>query len=148
MTILAMAKSPLTFPYLMVPAPETVRRAFEILQEFGCLHAKGFLNQYGKSVGRLLLGVFSAVALLQTHKTNRCSDEVMTIVAMIEATDDSEVFLPAMGGDEVKQAENIRAHLPIEHPLPCGSGYRDSQQGSRNNQGTRLLGRGLQAQRN
>jgi hypothetical protein len=55
LTGMATGKSPVTFPYILPPAAETINRTLGILRALGCVDANGNLNERGKSIRHLSL---------------------------------------------------------------------------------------------
>jgi pre-mRNA-splicing factor ATP-dependent RNA helicase DHX15/PRP43 len=87
LSILKMGRSPLTFPYIVAPATETIVKALGILYLLGAVDARGEnLTSLGTDMTRLPVDVYSAVVLLESPRFG-CSDEMISLVSMIEATD-------------------------------------------------------------
>ena len=68
----------------MAPATETVTKALSILREIDAVNARGTeLTARSKALSRLPIDPYLAAVLLESP-TISCSDEVLTIVSMIE----------------------------------------------------------------
>ncbi|KAH6633269.1 P-loop containing nucleoside triphosphate hydrolase protein, partial [Boeremia exigua] len=109
MDILSLGMSPIDFPYIVAPATETVVRALGILREMDAINARGTeLTSRGKLLSRLPIDMYLAAALLESPKLG-CSDEVLTIVAMIEASDGgNSLFVQPDGNEEKAKLKSIR----------------------------------------
>ncbi|KAL8834431.1 MAG: hypothetical protein Q9170_003753 [Blastenia crenularia] len=106
--ILMMGRSPLTFPYIAAPASETIVKALSILFQLGAVDLKGGLTDRGKAIARLPINVYSAVVLLGSPKFG-CSDEILSLVSMIEASDNgSDVFIKPSSKEEATRIMAIR----------------------------------------
>lgn len=113
--ILQMGLDPLSFPFMEPPAAETVAKALGLLQEFGAVDAKCALVQpYGGALAKLPVDIYSAAVLLASPKYG-CSDEMLSLVSMIEATEGgSHLFVKATTKEEQKLIEAARRRW--QHP--------------------------------
>ncbi|RYN21323.1 Pre-mRNA-splicing factor ATP-dependent RNA helicase [Alternaria arborescens] len=109
MDILSLGKSPINFPYIVAPATETVTKALGILREMDAVNARGTeLTARGKALSRLPIDPYLAAALLESP-TIGCSDEVLTIVSMIEVSEGGgSLFIQPIGKEEEAKLKRIR----------------------------------------
>jgi pre-mRNA-splicing factor ATP-dependent RNA helicase DHX15/PRP43 len=108
LSILKMGQSPLTFPYIVAPATETIVKALEILSLLGAVDARGSLTPLGEDITRLPVNVYSAVVLLESPQFG-CSDEMISLVSMMEATDGgSDLFIKPTTDEEKAALKEIR----------------------------------------
>lgn len=70
------------FDLMDPPAPETMMRALELLNQLGALDDWGELTQLGEQMSEFPLEPMLAKALISSAKF-KCSDQVLTIVAML-----------------------------------------------------------------
>ena len=111
LSILKMGRSPLTFPYIVAPATETIVKALEILYLLGAVDARGDLTPFGKDITGLPVDVYSAVVLLESPRFG-CSDEMISLVSMIEATDGgSNLFSNPFDTEEKAAIKTIRGQF-------------------------------------
>jgi HrpA-like RNA helicase len=110
MDILSLGMSPITFPYIVAPGTETISRTLGFLREMDALNARGNgLTPRGKELSRLSIEMYLATALLESPKTG-CSDEVLSIVSMIEASDGgSSLFFQPMTKEDKVTLKRIRS---------------------------------------
>lgn len=86
LTILKLGHDPLTFDYIVRPASGTIRKALEILHLLYATDRSNRTSSHGQRMAAIPTDVYAASALLQSPKFGS-SDEIITIMAMIEATD-------------------------------------------------------------
>jgi pre-mRNA-splicing factor ATP-dependent RNA helicase DHX15/PRP43 len=112
LSILKMGRSPLTFPYIVAPATETIVKALGILHLLGAVDARGeSLTPLGTDITSLPVDVYSAVVLLESPRFG-CSDEMISLVSMIEATDGgSNLFSSPSNAEEKAAIKTIRAQF-------------------------------------
>lgn len=112
LSILKMGRSPLTFPYIVAPATETIAKALGILYLLGAVDARGeSLTPLGKDITSLPVDVYSAVVLLESPRFG-CSDEMISLVSMIEATDGgSNLFINPSDAEEKAAIKAVRAQF-------------------------------------
>ena len=111
LTIMKLGHNPVTFDYIISPAPETIVRALGLLRQLGAVDSSGRLSPHGRQLAVIPTNVFAARALLKSPKFG-CSDEVISVLAMIEATNGgSYLFIPGRRG---KKVEKIKDHF--RHP--------------------------------
>lgn len=91
LNILKLNRSPLNFPYIAAPATETVQKALSILSQFGAIDKDGNLADRGHKIARLPVDVYSAVTLLESQRFE-CSDEIISLISMVEASEGSSLF--------------------------------------------------------
>ena len=87
--ILRIGRNPLTFPYMSAPSTEVVIKALGILSAFGAIQVglTGLeITETGLVISRLPVTVYHAVMLLTSQKY-QCQDEILSLVAMLEATE-------------------------------------------------------------
>jgi pre-mRNA-splicing factor ATP-dependent RNA helicase DHX15/PRP43 len=109
LSILKMGRRPLTFSYIVAPATETIVKALGILYLLGAVDARGeSLTPLGKDITSLPIDVYSAVVLLESPRFG-CSDEMISLVSMIEATDGgSNLFSDPSDAEEKAAIKAIR----------------------------------------
>lgn len=110
--LLAMDLNPVTFPYIHPPASETICKALGMLDKLGLL-AKYGLSAYGKKVESF--GVDTQLGSALVHSGSwRCSDEIITIVSMVEATESCDVVLDHDQDDYLKRKiSDARAEFKV-----------------------------------
>jgi pre-mRNA-splicing factor ATP-dependent RNA helicase DHX15/PRP43 len=115
MDIMGLGKSPISFPYIVAPATETVAKALGILREMGAINAKGTeLTPRGMALSRLPIDMYLAAALLESPERG-CSDEILTIVSMLEVSEGgSNLFHQPIGKKEEVKLRGIRKQF-CEH---------------------------------
>jgi pre-mRNA-splicing factor ATP-dependent RNA helicase DHX15/PRP43 len=112
--ILKMGRSPLNFPFMVAPASETIVKAQGLLFQLGAVDARGQLTPRGEEITQLPVDVYSAVVLLSSPDYG-CSDEMLSLVSMIEASEGgSHVFVNAITDEMKKQLAKIKAKY--RHP--------------------------------
>ncbi|CDF36646.1 Predicted pre-mRNA splicing factor ATP-dependent RNA helicase PRP43 [Chondrus crispus] len=72
------------FDFMDPPAPETLMRALELLNYLGALDDEGDLTSFGKLMSEFPLQPESSAALIRSPQF-QCSNEVLTIVAMVSS---------------------------------------------------------------
>jgi pre-mRNA-splicing factor ATP-dependent RNA helicase DHX15/PRP43 len=112
-TILAIGENPITFPYITPPATETINKAFAVLYYLLAVDGKGQLTGHGRALGLLPVDPYLAEIILRSPKYN-CSDEIVSIVAMIEASDGG-TMLQIMDTQEERKVAPQKL-LPLRHP--------------------------------
>ena len=112
LSILKIGKSPLTFPYIVAPAAETIAKALGILYQLGAVDQRGErLTARGEEIARLPVDVYSAIVLLESPQYD-CSDEMLSLISMIEASDGGrDVFIKPVNKEEKKRLRQIRAEF-------------------------------------
>lgn len=95
--IMRIGRNPLKFPYMAPPAPETLVKANGLLRALGAVTVEKHqwvLTSRGEEISNLPVDVCSAVVLLEAQKYG-CSDEMVSMVSMIEATEGgTSLFFP------------------------------------------------------
>lgn len=118
LTILSLKRDPLTFPYIIAPATETVVVAYEILRTFSAIQSSGQLSDSGKLIRRLPINIYSAVALLGSPKF-QCSGQVLSMISMMEASEGGrKLFVPYHNDEGKKEQKAILqsfSHPTSEH---------------------------------
>jgi pre-mRNA-splicing factor ATP-dependent RNA helicase DHX15/PRP43 len=112
-TILAIGENPVTFPYITPPAVETLVNALEALYHLLAIDGKGQLMDHGRALGLLPVDPYLAEIILRSPKYG-CSDEIVSIVAMIEASDGG-TMLQVMDTQEDKKIAPQKLR-PLRHP--------------------------------
>ncbi|KAL8922922.1 MAG: hypothetical protein Q9208_004884 [Pyrenodesmia sp. 3 TL-2023] len=111
LNILIIGRNPLTFPYIVAPAAETVQKALGILRHLGAVDQKGDVTGRGKEMARLPVDVYSAVVLLEAQRFG-CSDEIVSLVSMIEASDGgNDIFIKPSSKEEKAKIVAIRNYF-------------------------------------
>jgi pre-mRNA-splicing factor ATP-dependent RNA helicase DHX15/PRP43 len=95
--LLQMGHDPIKFPYINSPAPETINKALGMLVRLGLINSKGEISDRGTKVESFGVDAQLGVALIESVSYG-CSDEIISIIAMVEATESSGVFLPPRTG--------------------------------------------------
>lgn len=72
------------FDFMDPPAPETLMRALELLNYLGALDDEGDLTDFGALMSEFPLEPESSAALIRSPKF-QCSNEILTIVAMVSS---------------------------------------------------------------
>lgn len=109
--ILGMGYSPLDFDYIFPPATETVVRALGILTKLDAIDLSGALLQRGRDLNQIPVDVYSALTVQESTRFG-CSDEVLSIIAMINATQEgNDVYLRAVDKDEQTKLRKTRGHF-------------------------------------
>ncbi|KAG8624602.1 hypothetical protein KVT40_007669 [Elsinoe batatas] len=112
--ILQLQQTPFDFKYIVPPATETIANALGVLKALGCVNKLGFLTAHGRIVSSIPTDPFSANMLVKSP-TFGCADQIVSIVAMIQASEGgSRVFRPAANDDELKVIRRIR--MTFSHP--------------------------------
>ncbi|KAK4900345.1 hypothetical protein LTR27_002570 [Elasticomyces elasticus] len=119
LTIKSLGQHPLTFNYIYPPARETIAKALAILSDLGIVNqADGRLTEpNGAAIARLPVNPLSATLLLQSVRFG-CSDEMLSLVSMLEALDAGSLYLEARtSAEKARQAEIIKyfAHPTGDH---------------------------------
>ena len=119
LNIFKMGRSPLTFPYIVAPATETIGKALSILFQLGLVDARGQdLTARGQDIARLPVDVYSAVVLLESPEYG-CSDEMLSLISMMEASDGGiDVFIkPSTQGEkaEIRRIRKTFCHVSGDH---------------------------------
>ncbi|KAK3676264.1 hypothetical protein LTR78_004014 [Recurvomyces mirabilis] len=111
-SIKKLGRDPLTFPYIERPASETIAKALGILQQFGAINVKGELTTRGEQIGRLPIDVYPAAMLLDSARIG-CSDEIITIVSMLEATEGipGQCFVRPKTKEEKAKLQRVKRHF-------------------------------------
>jgi pre-mRNA-splicing factor ATP-dependent RNA helicase DHX15/PRP43 len=112
-TILAIGENPLTFPYITPPATETINKALAVLYYLVAIDGKGALTEHGAALGLLPVDPYLAEIILRSPKY-KCSDEIVSIVAMIEASDGGTT-LQVMDTQEDRKIAPKKLQ-PLRHP--------------------------------
>ncbi|THW15814.1 pre-mRNA-splicing factor ATP-dependent RNA helicase PRP43 [Aureobasidium pullulans] len=115
LTVQKMNYRALAFPYIIPPATETMVRALGILEKIGAIDSNGKLLQRGDDLCEIPLDVYSSLTLMESVGFG-CSDEVTSIVAMLDATKDgSYVYLRPADGDPEEKARLTRTKAHFRH---------------------------------
>jgi pre-mRNA-splicing factor ATP-dependent RNA helicase DHX15/PRP43 len=112
-TILAIGENPLNFPYITPPATETVNKALAQLYHLLAIDGNGELTGHGRALGLLPVDPYLAEIILCSQEYG-CSDEIVLIVAMIEATDGG-TMMQIMDTQEDKKVAPQKLR-PLRHP--------------------------------
>ncbi|KAI4717882.1 pre-mRNA-splicing factor ATP-dependent RNA helicase PRP43 [Aureobasidium sp. EXF-10727] len=108
LTILKLGHDPLTFDYIVPPVPETMQKAMELLHLLRATDCSNRILERGKNLAAIPTNVYAALTMLQSPEYG-CSDEIITIMAMIEATDGgSGLYLHARERDERANLNRIK----------------------------------------
>ncbi|KAK1811937.1 DEAH-box ATP-dependent RNA helicase prp43 [Friedmanniomyces endolithicus] len=108
--ILKMGRSPLTFPYIIAPATETIVKALSILRQLGAIDAKGeSLTLRGMEITRLPVDVYSAVPAVRLLGRDAFLD-----LDMEASEGGKQLFLTAFTDEEKAQIAKIRNYF--KHP--------------------------------
>jgi pre-mRNA-splicing factor ATP-dependent RNA helicase DHX15/PRP43 len=103
LTILKLGHNPITFDYIVPPAPETIVRALGLLRQLGAVKPNGSLSFLGKQLTAIPTNVYAAMTLLESPKFG-CSDEIISVLAMLEATNGgSYLFRPGQNKQKIKR---------------------------------------------
>ena len=106
--ILKMGHQPLTFPYIVAPAPETIVKALAMLTVLGAIDDKGNLTRRGEGITLLPVDVYSAIALLDSCRYG-CSEEILSLISMVEASDGgNDVFIKTSDREMKMKIRRIR----------------------------------------
>ncbi|PVH91632.1 P-loop containing nucleoside triphosphate hydrolase protein, partial [Periconia macrospinosa] len=117
--ILSMNQHPIGFRYIKAPAAETVCEALGVLNHLGAISRAGNLTEFGKLLSFFPTSVYQAYTLVKSQD-HGCVAEVIIIVAMIEATEGTQVFLTSPDDDhethkEIEAAKNYFRHPSGDH---------------------------------
>ncbi|KAI4783502.1 pre-mRNA-splicing factor ATP-dependent RNA helicase PRP43 [Aureobasidium sp. EXF-3400] len=107
------------FPFIVKPSPEVVGKALGLLYQIGAINKKMQVTTRGSHIIALPIDVYSAAMLLE-GSLRKCSDEVLSIVCMIEATRNGQSVWRHPGKDQeaTKKLEKAQArfrHVSGEH---------------------------------
>lgn len=72
------------FDFMDPPAPETLMRALELLNYLGAICIEGRLTEFGKRMAEFPLAPELSAALIKSEEF-KCSDQILTIVAMLSS---------------------------------------------------------------
>lgn len=110
--VLRMKLNPLTFSWIAPPATETVIKALNILQTLDIVKGDGLqLTPRGELIAPLPLDVYSATTLIESPDYN-CSDEILTIVSMLEASEGgSSIFIRAHTDEDKKTIQESKRYF-------------------------------------
>lgn len=115
------------FDFMDPPAPETMMRALEQLNYLGALDDEGTLTQIGHKMSEMPLEPQLAKMLLSSPEFN-CSNEILTIVAMLSA---QSVFMrPKEAAKEADDAKAQFAHADGDHLSLLNAYHAYKQSGS------------------
>jgi pre-mRNA-splicing factor ATP-dependent RNA helicase DHX15/PRP43 len=110
---LMMKRDPITFPFMVPPASETVVKAMGMLRQFYAVNQEGNITDLGRVIAKLPIKVELAVSLFLSQFLY-CSDEMISLISMIEATDGgAHLFLRPKG--QHARAEVDDAKLRFRH---------------------------------
>ncbi|KAI4187450.1 MAG: hypothetical protein L6R41_002806 [Letrouitia leprolyta] len=113
-----MGQNPLTFPYILAPATETIQKAFGILYKLGAINSRIELTAMGKDMARLPIEVNTAFVLL-TSPFYQCSDEMLSLVSIIEASNGgNDIFIKVSTKEQrakIKEIRNQFCHRSGDH---------------------------------
>ncbi|GIZ46213.1 hypothetical protein CKM354_000934800 [Cercospora kikuchii] len=111
MTLYALGKNPLAFNLLEPPAMETMMRALEELYHLDFIDVNGKLTKLGEQAVTLSVEPHHARILLQSYHLG-CSGQMLSILAMLEATEGRSPFLSRPGDYHVTgQYDNAKRRL-------------------------------------
>lgn len=118
LTIMKLGHNPATFDYIMAPAPETVVKTLEILQQLGAIDHNGKLLSRGEELTAIPTNVFAALTILESPEFG-CSDEVLSVLAMVEATSSGgSAFARGHGpedDDKIRKSKQYFQHPSGDH---------------------------------
>jgi pre-mRNA-splicing factor ATP-dependent RNA helicase DHX15/PRP43 len=114
LTIIKLGHDPITFDYIVPPAPETIVRALGLLRQLGAVNPDGKLSSRGSKLAAIPTNVYAAMTMLESPRFG-CSDEIISTLSMVEATDGgSHLFQRAHSGKEHKRLREIKDKF--QHP--------------------------------
>jgi pre-mRNA-splicing factor ATP-dependent RNA helicase DHX15/PRP43 len=114
LTIIKLGHDPITFDFIIPPAPETIVRALGLLRQLGAIDVEGRLSLRGQGLAAIPTDVYAAMTLLESPRFG-CSDEILSILAMADATDGgSHLFQRAYSRKEHKKRREIKDKF--QHP--------------------------------
>lgn len=111
LTIKALGHNPVTFDYIVAPAPETIVKALELLQQLGAIDHDGQLLPQGEELTAVPTNVYAALTILESRRFD-CSDEIISTMAMVEAVSKTgSAFIHGGPHDKI-----LAAKLHFQHP--------------------------------
>ena len=113
LTILAIGENPLTFPYITPPSTDTINKALAVLRHLMAITDSGNLTPHGLALSNLPINPYFAEMILRSPEYN-CSDEIISIVAVIEASE-CGTLLQVMDTQEDKKIAPQKLR-PLRHP--------------------------------
>jgi pre-mRNA-splicing factor ATP-dependent RNA helicase DHX15/PRP43 len=118
LTIMKLGHDPISFDYIIPPAPETIVRALGLLRQLRAVDADGRISQRGQDIAAIPTDVYFALSLLECPKFG-CSDEVITTLAMVDATKGgSYLFRRAQSDqdhDKLRKIKRFFKHTSGDH---------------------------------
>jgi pre-mRNA-splicing factor ATP-dependent RNA helicase DHX15/PRP43 len=115
LTILKLGHNPITFDYIVPPAPETIVRALGLLRQLGAVKPNGSLSSLGKQLTAIPTNVYAAMTLLGSPIFG-CSDEIISVLAMLEATNGgSYLFRPGQNKQKLRGIKRKFQHCSGDH---------------------------------
>lgn len=121
------------FDFMDPPAPETLMRALELLNYLGALDDEGDLTTLGKLMAEFPLEPENSVALIKAEE-HSCTDEVLSIVAMLSAA--PNCFVRIKGDKRCEEARASFAHNEGDHLtlLNVYHAYKENAEHGKGNQ--------------
>lgn len=95
------------FDFIEPPAPESLMRALELLNYLGALDDEGDMTEFGSKMSEFPLEPESSAALIKSPKF-KCSEEVLTIVAMLSAAQNCFIRPPRRNGKAEKKRDGAK----------------------------------------
>jgi pre-mRNA-splicing factor ATP-dependent RNA helicase DHX15/PRP43 len=111
--LLIRGMNPVMFPYINPPASETIAKALGTLASLNLVDEGVKLTDRGKMVESFGIDPQLGVALIESVK-RQCSDEIISIAAMIEATEVMNVFIAS--DDKDMKAKILEARAYFRYP--------------------------------
>lgn len=118
LTIMMLGHDPISFDYIVAPAPETIVKALEILLQLGAIDEDGKLSPRGEELAAIPTDVYAALTLLESQKFG-CSAEILSILAMVEATSKGSsafVYVDPEDYDTEDYNKITASKLHFQHP--------------------------------
>ncbi|THW10491.1 pre-mRNA-splicing factor ATP-dependent RNA helicase PRP43 [Aureobasidium pullulans] len=110
----AMGYNPMTFPFMVAPATETIVTAMELLKLLDAIDAKGDITPAGVMMSAITVDVYSAAAILASQ-AYQCSDEMLSLMSIIEASENgTHLFVKSHDEDEETLVRAAKAKF--RHP--------------------------------
>ena len=111
---LKMGEDPNSFPWIVPPSVEAQVKAYGMLRQLGAITPQGDLLPRGHAILELQTDVFHAAVLLESHKQS-CSDQMVSLVAMIQASEGTlDVWIDSPTPEDETAIKNSR--LRFQHP--------------------------------
>ena len=114
LTILKLGHNPITFDYIVSPAPETIVKALGLLRQLGAVDCNGKLSSRGDKLASIPADVYVALTLLESPKYG-CSDEIVSITAMLDATNGGSYLFQGQSGKKLDNIKKQFQHRSGDH---------------------------------